>query len=140
MANIKELSARPDELAPGHRLCGGCGASMAVRQVLMGSNDYDVVCASATGCLEVSTTIFPDNAWNVPFIHNAFANAGATISGVEAAYKGLQRAGKIPADRKIKFVPSVATAARTTLVFSLCPARWSAARMSCMSAMTMVRI
>ena len=77
---------------------------MAVRQVLMGSNDYDVVCASATGCLEVSTTIFPDNAWNVPFIHNAFANAGATISGVEAAYKGLQRAGKIPADRKIKFV------------------------------------
>lgn len=90
MANIKELSARPDELAPGHRLCGGCGASMAVRQVLMGSNDYDVVCASATGCLEVSTTIFPDNAWNVPFIHNAFANAGATISGVEAAYKGLQ--------------------------------------------------
>ena len=104
MANIKELSARPDELAPGHRLCGGCGASMAVRQVLMGSNDYDVVCASATGCLGVSTTIFPDNAWNVPFIHNAFANAGATISGVEAAYKGLQRAGKIPADRKIKFV------------------------------------
>ena len=104
MANIKQLSARPDDLAPGHRLCGGCGASMAVRQVLMGRNDYDVVCCSATGCLEVSTSIYPDNAWNVPFIHNAFANAGATISGVEAAYKGLQRAGKIPADKKIKFV------------------------------------
>ena len=87
MANIKQLSARPDDLAPGHRLCGGCGASMAVRQVLMGRNDYDVVCCSATGCLEVSTSIYPDNAWNVPFIHNAFANAGATISGVEAAYK-----------------------------------------------------
>ena len=70
----------------------------------MGRNDYDVVCCSATGCLEVSTTIYPDNAWEVPFIHNAFANAGATISGVEAAYKGLQRAGKIPADKKIKFV------------------------------------
>ena len=104
MANIKQLSARPDDLAPGHRLCGGCGASMAVRQVLMGRNDYDVVCCSATGCLEVSTSIYPDNAWGVPFIHNAFANAGATISGVEAAYKGLQRAGKIPADKKIKFV------------------------------------
>ena len=104
MANIKQLSARPDDLAPGHRLCGGCGASMAVRQVLMGRNDNDVVCCSATGCLEVSTSIYPDNAWNVPFIHNAFANAGATISGVEAAYKGLQRAGKIPADKKIKFV------------------------------------
>ena len=41
MANIKQLAARPDDLAPGHRLCGGCGASMAVRQVLMGRNDYD---------------------------------------------------------------------------------------------------
>ena len=91
MANIKQLSARPDDLAPGHRLCGGCGASMAVRQVLMGRNDYDVVCCSATGCLEVSTTIYPDNAWEVPFIHNAFANAGATISGVEAAYKAVMK-------------------------------------------------
>lgn len=104
MANLKQLSAMPEALAPGHRLCGGCGASMAVRQVLMGRGDYDVVVASATGCLEVSTTIYPDDAWNVPFVHSLFANAGATISGVEAAYKGLQRAGKIPADKKLKFI------------------------------------
>ena len=39
-----------------------------------------------------------------PFIHNAFENSAATVSGVEAAFKGLQRAGKIPADKKIKFV------------------------------------
>ena len=104
MANIKELSDRPEALVPGHRLCGGCGASIAVRQVLMGANDYSVVCGSATGCLEVSTTIYPYTSWDVPFIHNAFANAGATVSGVEAAFKGLQRAGKIPADKKVKFI------------------------------------
>lgn len=104
MANIKELSDRPEALVPGHRLCGGCGASIAVRQVLMGANDYPVVCGSATGCLEVSTTIYPYTSWDVPFIHNAFANAGATVSGVEAAFKGLQRAGKIPADKKVKFI------------------------------------
>ena len=105
MANIKELSRRPECLAPGHRLCGGCGASMAVRQVLMGvPEDAVPVVGCATGCLEVSTTIYPYDAWNVPFIHNAFENSAATVSGVEAAFKGLQRAGKIPADKKVKFL------------------------------------
>lgn len=103
MANLKELSALPERLVGGHRLCGGCGASICVRQVLMGAGDADVVCSSATGCLEVSTTVYPYSSWKTPFIHNAFANSAATMSGVEAAYNGLKRAGKIPADREIKF-------------------------------------
>ena len=103
MANIKELSALPQRLAGGHRLCAGCGASICVRQVLMGAGDAPVVCGSATGCLEVSTTVYPYSSWDTPFIHNAFANAGATMSGVEAAFCGLKRAGKIPADKEIKF-------------------------------------
>ena len=36
---IKELSHREDRLAGGHRLCAGCGASIAVRQVLLGAGD-----------------------------------------------------------------------------------------------------
>ncbi|MGN0060210.1 MAG: thiamine pyrophosphate-dependent enzyme, partial [Coriobacteriales bacterium] len=103
MANLKELSALPERLAGGHRLCGGCGASICVRQVLMGAGDADVVCSSATGCLEVSTTVYPYSSWKTPFIHNAFANSAATMSGVEAAYNGLKRAGKIPVDKEIKF-------------------------------------
>ena len=104
MANIKELTELPERLCGGHRLCAGCGASICVRQVLMGAGDADVVCGSATGCLEVSTTVYPYSSWNTPFIHNAFANAAATMSGVEAAYEGLKRAGKIPEDKEIKFV------------------------------------
>ncbi|PKQ10305.1 MAG: pyruvate ferredoxin oxidoreductase [Actinobacteria bacterium HGW-Actinobacteria-9] len=104
MATLKELTQNPDRLAGGHRLCAGCGASIAVRQVLMGAGDHAVVAGCATGCLEVSTTIYPYSSWRVPFIHNAFENSAATISGVEAAFKGLQRAGKIPADKKMKFV------------------------------------
>lgn len=105
MASLKELSKKPEYLAPGHRLCGGCGASMAVRQVLMGCpDDVEPVVGCATGCLEVSTTIYPYNAWNVPFIHNAFENSAATVSGVEAAFKAMQRSGKIPADKKMKFI------------------------------------
>ena len=101
MANIKELSKIPEKLGPGHRLCAGCGASIAVRQVLMGTTDH-VVAGSATGCLEVATTIYPFTAWNIPFIHNAFENVAATISGVETAYKALKKKGKVKED--IKFV------------------------------------
>jgi len=104
MATIKELSSREDRLAGGHRLCAGCGASIAVRQVLLGAGETPIVAGCATGCLEVSTTIYPYTAWKTPFIHNAFANSAATISGVEAAFKGLKAAGKIPADKRVKFV------------------------------------
>ena len=104
MANIKELSTREDRLAGGHRLCAGCGASIAVRQVFLGAGETPLVAGCATGCLEVSTTIYPYTSWRTPFIHNAFENSAATISGVEAAFKGLKAAGKIPADKRIKFV------------------------------------
>ncbi|MDR1088029.1 MAG: hypothetical protein LBL23_01945 [Coriobacteriales bacterium] len=105
MANIKQLSETRERLVGGHRLCGGCGASVAVRQVLLGAGaDTEVVVGSATGCLEVSTTALPYSSWDTSFIHNAFENAAATISGVEAAYKGLKAAGKIAQDKIIKFV------------------------------------
>ncbi len=101
MANIKELSKQPERLSGGHRLCAGCGASIVVRQVLMGTKDPVVVGAS-TGCLEVATTIYPYTAWKTPFIHNAFENVAATISGVETAYRALKKKGKIK--KEIKFV------------------------------------
>jgi len=102
MANIKELSKLPERLGPGHRLCSGCGASIVVRQVLMGAGETPVVAGCATGCLEVATTIYPYTAWNIPFIHNAFENSAATMSGVETAYRALKKQGKIKKD--IKFV------------------------------------
>lgn len=101
MANIKELSHKEDLLSGGHRLCAGCGASVAVRQVLLAAEN-PVVVGSATGCLEVSTTIYPYSAWRTPYIHSAFENAAATVSGVEAAYKALRRRGKVSED--IRFV------------------------------------
>ena len=98
----RELAKRPERLAPGHRLCAGCGASIIVRQILA-AVDEPVVLSNATGCLEVATTIYPYTAWQVPWIHNAFENAAATISGVETAYRSLVRQGKIK-DRDVKFI------------------------------------
>jgi len=102
MANIKELSKLPERLGPGHRLCTGCGASIAVRQILMGAGTTPVVATCATGCLEVASTIYPYTAWNIPFMHNAFENSASTMSGIETAYKALKKKGKI--DKEIKFV------------------------------------
>lgn len=101
MATLKELSSIPEMLAPGHRLCAGCGAPIVVRQILRGAK-APVVVGNATGCLEVSTTIYPYTSWRTPWLHTAFENAAASLSGVEAAYKSLKRQGKIKED--IKFV------------------------------------
>ncbi len=101
MASLRELSKKKDYLTGGHRLCAGCGHSIAVRQVLLASED-PVVVGCATGCLEVSTTIYPYTAWKCSYIHNAFENVAATISGVESAYQALKRRGKV--DKELKFV------------------------------------
>jgi pyruvate ferredoxin oxidoreductase beta subunit len=69
-----------------------------VRQVLLAS-PYPVVVVNATSCLEVATTIYPATAWRVPWLHSLFENAAATVSGVEAAWRALQRRGKIPRER-----------------------------------------
>jgi pyruvate ferredoxin oxidoreductase beta subunit len=66
--------------------------------------DAEVIASVATGCLEVSTTIYPYSSWNCSFIHNAFENAAATIAGIEATFKSMQRAGRIDPERELKFV------------------------------------
>ncbi|MGI5917143.1 MAG: thiamine pyrophosphate-dependent enzyme [Anaerolineae bacterium] len=101
--NLRDIVNNPERLAAGHRLCAGCAEPTAVRQILH-AIDGLVVVATATGCLEVSTTVYPFTSWQVPWIHSAFENASTTISGVEAAYKALKRSGKIPEDQQITFV------------------------------------
>ena len=54
--NFKETMNKPERLAPGHRMCAGCGGTIAVRNVLRGLHEGDkAVIGNATGCLEVST-------------------------------------------------------------------------------------
>ncbi len=98
---LKELSKKEELLTGGHRMCAGCGAPTIVRQILAAS-EKPLVAANATGCLEVSTSIFPYTAWKIPWMHSAFENAAATISGIEAMYKSLKRQGKL--DREMKFI------------------------------------
>jgi len=101
--NLRDIINDEERLAPGHRLCAGCAEPTVIRQLLH-AIDGPVVIGTATGCLEVSTTGYPYTSWRVPWIHSAFENVATTISGVEAAYKALKRAGRIPADKNITFL------------------------------------
>ena len=100
MASIKELATVEKRFTGGHRLCPGCGEGTIVRQVLM-SSPKPVVAVSCTGCLEVSSSIFPYTAWNIPWMHLAFENAAAAAAGVEAMYASLKRQDKYPHDVNI---------------------------------------
>ncbi|MBQ7708048.1 MAG: pyruvate ferredoxin oxidoreductase [Lachnospiraceae bacterium] len=94
--NFKEVMSKPERLAPGHRMCAGCGGTITVRTVLRALKPEDkAVIGNATGCLEVSSFMYPYTAWEDSYIHNAFENAGSTLSGVETAYYALKKKGKI---------------------------------------------
>ncbi len=101
MATIKDLLKRENVLSSGHRMCAGCTAPIIVKLISLASK-YPLVVSCSTGCLEVATTIYPYTAWKCSFIHNAFENSAATLSGVETAYTALKKKGKIKDD--IKFI------------------------------------
>ncbi|MFA4834074.1 MAG: thiamine pyrophosphate-dependent enzyme [Patescibacteria group bacterium] len=86
---VNKTIAKPKSkmlLSPGHRACAGCGQMIAARTVAE-SLGPDVIIANATGCLEVTTTPYPESAWGMPWIHSLFENAPAVASGILAALK-----------------------------------------------------
>jgi len=89
--------AREEYLSPGHRLCAGCGSAIAIRLALKALRGPTVV-AQATGCVEVSTTIYPHTAWRIPWAHILFENAAAVASGMEEAVRILRKKGVIDKD------------------------------------------
>jgi len=90
------------KFSSGHMACAGCPIGIIARTVL-GATDEQIIVSGATGCLEVTSTVYPNTNWNVPYIHSAFGNAAATISGVEAAYKAIGKKKKIGRVRLVVF-------------------------------------
>ena len=104
--NVKEVVAnKPSRFTAGHRMCAGCGAPPVARMVLRALKEEDhAVIANATGCMEVSTFIYPYTAWTDSFIHTAFECTAATLSGAEAAYQSMKKQGKLPENVETKFI------------------------------------
>ena len=73
--NLKEVMNKPERLAAGHRMCAGCGATIAVRGVLRALHEGDhAVIGNATGCLEVSSYMYPYTAWEDSYIQRLGEN------------------------------------------------------------------
>ena len=102
--NVKEVVAnKPSRFTSGHRMCAGCGAPPVARMIMRALKPEDhAVISVATGCMEVSTFMYPYTSWTDSFIHTAFECAGATLSGAEAAYQSMKKQGKI--DNTTKFI------------------------------------
>lgn len=99
---VPRLVTTEENFASGHRACIGCGEALAVRHVCkaLGKN---VIIVTATGCIEIYSSLLPQTSWRVPWIHTLFENVGAVVSGIESGYKARVRKGKIPA-KEVKFV------------------------------------
>ncbi|OYT35008.1 MAG: hypothetical protein B6U87_01190 [Candidatus Aenigmarchaeota archaeon ex4484_52] len=99
--NNLEIAEKENLIISGHRMCAGCGTPIIVNTILSVAGKNTIVCV-ATGCLEIASTVYPTSAWKIPYIHNAFENASATISGVESAYQFLKKKNKI--SKEINFI------------------------------------
>lgn len=103
--------------ATGHRACAGCGQAIAARTVINALGPNTII-ANATGCLEVTTTPYPESAWGVPWIHSLFENAAAVASGILA---GLKQKGK---DKKIKVLAQGGDGGSFDIGFGLISGMW----------------
>ncbi len=81
-------------LESGHTMCAGCGVAVAVNMISSVCPKDTIVCC-ATSCLEVTTSAYPQTAWNSPWIHIAFETVSALASGVEAGVKKLKKGWKV---------------------------------------------
>ena len=91
-------------ISSGHRGCQGCGEVLAMR-IALKAVGQNMIVANATGCMEVITSPFPQTAWEVPWMHVAFENAGAIGSGIAAALKVQARKGRHPdGDTKVVII------------------------------------
>ncbi|NIO37532.1 pyruvate ferredoxin oxidoreductase [Candidatus Bathyarchaeota archaeon] len=90
----KDIAAKPDLFMSGHRACAGCAPATVMRLVLKAVRGPTIV-TTATGCMEVVSSIYPYTSWATPWIHTAFENAAANASGIEAALKVLKKKRRI---------------------------------------------
>lgn len=90
----KDIATKPELFLSGHRACAGCAPATVLRLIMKAMRGPTIV-TNATGCMEVSATIYPYTSWATPWLHTAFETAGSNASGIEAALKILRKKGRI---------------------------------------------
>ncbi|WP_238652548.1 thiamine pyrophosphate-dependent enzyme [Paenibacillus piscarius] len=100
---LRQLTAKPRRLAPGHGACPGCGALSALELFFKGI-EGDMVVLFQTGCAYVVTASYPYSSHNQTFVHNLFQNGAATLAGMVDAFYELKRRGEIQISDDITFI------------------------------------
>lgn len=93
---LKDATAMPKRIAPGHGACPGCGIPVNLNLLLKGI-EGNVVILFQTGCGMVVTTSYPKTAFRIPYLHNLFQNGAATLSGLAEVFRQKQKRGEYPA-------------------------------------------
>lgn len=92
---LKDTTAIPKRIAPGHGACPGCGIPVNVNLMLKGI-EGNVIILFQTGCGMVVTTGYPKTAFRIPYLHNLFQNGAATLSGLVEVFHQKQERGEYP--------------------------------------------
>ncbi|WP_150275338.1 thiamine pyrophosphate-dependent enzyme [Paenibacillus tepidiphilus] len=100
---LRQLTAKPHRLAPGHGACPGCGALSALELFFKGI-EGDMVVLFQTGCAYVVTASYPYSSHKQTFVHNLFQNGAATVAGMVDAFYELKRRGEIEVSDDLTFV------------------------------------
>ena len=115
---MQQVKSKSKELfSPGHTACAGCGLAIGARLVVEAAGPETII-TNATGCLEVTTSKYPQTSWGVPWIHSLFENAAAVASGVQASLKqkGL--------NKKVKVIAQGGDGATYDIGFGLISGMW----------------
>lgn len=104
-------------LSPGHRACAGCGELLAARTVAEALGPNTII-ANGTGCLEVTTSPYPESSWGMPWIHSVFENPAAIASGIIASLKMQKK------DKKYKVVAQAGDGGTFDIGFGLISGMW----------------
>ena len=116
-----------DLISPGHKACAGCGQMVAAKAVTNALGE-DVIVANATGCLEVTTSPYPDSSWRIPWIHSLFENAAGIASGIRASlnYRANTASSKKEKEKNknIKVVAQGGDGATFDIGFGLISGMW----------------
>jgi pyruvate ferredoxin oxidoreductase beta subunit len=115
---MQQVKSKSKELfSPGHTACAGCGLAIGARLVIEAAGSETII-ANATGCLEVTTSKYPQSSWGVPWIHSLFENAAAVASGIQSSLKqkGL--------NKKVKVIAQGGDGATYDIGFGLISGMW----------------
>ena len=117
-----EVFRTEERLSPGHRMCAGCGATIAVRNVLRGLHEEDeAVITCATGCLEVSSFMYPYTAWKDSFIHRKCRSNLQWSRSCLSCFKEKRKSKKALINSSLSVVMAVHTISDS----SLYPVQWN---------------